>query len=119
MTCVSAIEAAWLPALAEGSPLLSFSAPLVAPPPTYDAGGHLVMCRVTPRYGVHAWELPPHLTELAAAAPANKPDLVFRWFGRLLLEGGVVGCLSELRKRDMLNDPPTLLTREAPTKKVR
>ena len=119
MTCVSAIEAAWLPSLAEGSPLLSFSPPLNSPAPTYDASKHAVVCRVTPRYGVHAWELPPHPTELATAAPANRPDMVFRWFGRLLLEGGVVdGCLSELKAKEMLNDPPSLVTRERPAKKV-
>lgn len=119
MTCVSAIEAAWLPSLAEGSPLLSFSQPLVSPAPTYDASRHAVVCRVTPSYGVHAWELPPYPTELASAAPANRPDMVFRWFGRLLLEGGVVdGCLSELKAKEMLNDPPSLVTRERPAKKV-
>lgn len=118
MTCVTAIESTWLPALAEGSPLLSFSSPLVSPPPTYDTTTHTIMCRVTPRYGVHAWELPPYATKLATAAPANKPDSVFRWFGRLLLEGGVAGCLSELKAQEMLNDPSSLLTREMPTKKV-
>lgn len=46
MTCVTAIDAAWIPALAEGSPLLSFSDPLVSPPPTYDhEKTHAVMCR--------------------------------------------------------------------------
>lgn len=118
MSCVTAIEATWLSTLAEGSPLLSFSEPLVSPPPTYDETSHVVMCLVTPRYGVHAWELPPHRTQLATAAPVNKPDVVFRWFGRLLLEGGVSGCLSELKGEEMLNDPPSLLTRETPTKKV-
>ncbi|CAM9099685.1 unnamed protein product [Laminaria digitata] len=45
--------------------------------------------------------------------------MVFRWFGRLLLEGGVVdGCLSELKAKEMLNDPPSLVTRERPAKKV-
>lgn len=119
MTCVSAVEASWLAALAEGSPLLSFSEPLVSPAPTYDSAKHAVTCLVTPRYGVHAWDLPPHATELAAAAPANKADMVFRWFGRLLLEGGVAGCLLELKGQGMLNDPPSLVTRETPTKKVR
>ncbi|CAN0252765.1 unnamed protein product, partial [Ectocarpus fasciculatus] len=119
MTCVTAIEAGWIPALAEGSPLLSFSDPLVSPTPTYDSKEtHAVLCRVTPRYGVHGWELPPHLTTLASVAPKNRPDTVFRWFGRLLLEGGVAGCLSELKTKEMLNDPPSLLTRERPTKKV-
>ncbi|CAN0107714.1 unnamed protein product, partial [Ectocarpus fasciculatus] len=119
MTCVTAIEAGWIPALAEGSPLLSFSDPLVSPTPTYDSKEtHAVLCRVTPRYGVHGWELPPHLTTLASVAPKNRPDTVFRWFGRLLLEGRVAGCLSELKTQEMLNDPPSLLTRERPTKKV-
>eukprot|EP00903_Cladosiphon_okamuranus_P006361 g6231.t1 len=119
MTCVTAIEPGWIAALAEGSPLLSFSEPLVSPPPTYDGDNtHAVLCRVTPRYGVHAWELPPHLTELASAAPKKRPDMVFRWFARLLLEGGVAGCLAELKGKGMLNDPPSLLTREMPTKKV-
>lgn len=118
MTCVTAIEPSWLSALAEGSPLLTFSEPLVSPPPSYDATRNTVICRVVPRYGVHAWELPPHTMELASAAPSNKPELVFRWFGRLLLEGGVAGCLLELKERNMLNDPPSLLTRERPTKKV-
>ncbi|CAN0506148.1 unnamed protein product, partial [Ectocarpus sp. 12 AP-2014] len=74
MTCVTAIEAGWIPALAEGSPLLSFSDPLVSPPPTYDSEeAHAVLCRVTPRYGVHRWELPPHLTTLDSVAPKNRP----------------------------------------------
>lgn len=118
MTCLTAIEPSWLPALAEGSPMLTFSEPLTSPPPSYDATRNAVICRVVPRYGVHAWELPLHTMELASAAPANKPNLVFRWFGRLLLEGGVAGCLSELKERNMLNDPPSLITREMPTKKV-
>lgn len=46
MTCVTAIEPGWIPALAEGSPLLSFSEPLVSPPPTYDSDKtHSVLCR--------------------------------------------------------------------------
>lgn len=94
-------------------PLLLLSAP---PPFRLSA---CVERRVTPRYGVHAWDLPPHHTELASAAPKNRPDTVFRWFARLLLEGGVAGCLPELKGKGMLNDPPSLLTREMPTKKVR
>lgn len=79
---------------------------------------HTICCRVTPRYGVHSWELPPFPMEMTAATPPNKQDMVFRWFGRLLLEGGVKGLFSELTKEGMLNDPPSLLTREMPTKKV-
>lgn len=46
MTCVTAIEPGWIAALAEGSPLLSFSEPLVSPPPTYDSERtHAVLCR--------------------------------------------------------------------------
>lgn len=46
MTCVTAIEPGWIPVLAEGSPLLSFSEPLVSPPPTYDGEKtHSVLCR--------------------------------------------------------------------------
>lgn len=141
MTCVTSIEPSWLPALAEGCPLLSLSEPLASPPPTYDSQRHAVMCHVTPRYGVHSWELPLHSMELASAVgaqggpspgPSNgrKADLVFRWFGRLLLEGSIgagggdgVGdgkrLLPELKGEGLLNDPPSLLTRDGmPTKKV-
>lgn len=45
MTCVTAIEPSWIPALAEDSPLLSLSAPLASPPPIYDSEKETVMCR--------------------------------------------------------------------------
>ncbi|CAM9599613.1 unnamed protein product [Choristocarpus tenellus] len=135
MVCVTAIDPAWITPLAEGSPLLRLSGPLPSPPPTYDPVRGEVMCRVTPRYGVHGWPLAPYPVGLAQATAvatgtnailgagtregsSGVPDTVYRWFGRLLLEGKVEGTLVELRVGGFLNDPPALLTLERPAGKV-
>jgi hypothetical protein len=57
MACVTSVAPAWLASVAADSPLLRWSAPIASPTPYYDAGTDAVMCYVTPRFGVHAWEL--------------------------------------------------------------
>ncbi|CAN0147330.1 unnamed protein product [Discosporangium mesarthrocarpum] len=141
MVCVTAIDPMWLPRLTEGSPLLQLSDPLASPPPFYCPYKGMVMCYVTPRYGIHAWPLPPYLVGMAHAVsppppPSSSstslnvfagrkgvttscvPDLVYRWFARLLLEGKVHGTLAELSDGLVLNDPPALVTLERPVTKV-
>jgi hypothetical protein len=58
MTCVSTVSPGWLASVAADCPLLRWSAPMASPTPYYDAASDAVMCYVTPRFGVHSWELP-------------------------------------------------------------
>lgn len=38
--------------------MCTFSDPLPSPEPQYDAGRDVIMCKVTPKFGDHAWQLP-------------------------------------------------------------
>ena len=58
MACVTTVAPTWLASVAADSPLLKWSAPLATPTPYYDPVQDRVMCFVTPRFGVHNWELP-------------------------------------------------------------
>jgi ATP-dependent RNA helicase DHX37/DHR1 len=130
MTCVTQVDPSWLPPLAIGSPLISFSSPLTSPPPIYDRDRGCVVMHCTPRFGVHGWELRPHPLPAhdvrryakggASAKDDKQGDLEFRWFARLLLEGKVLPELAVLTTREggCLNDPPSLITLGRPVRKV-
>jgi ATP-dependent RNA helicase DHX37/DHR1 len=58
MSCVSAIDPAWL--AEAGAPLARLSAPLPQPPPAYSVREDAVLAWREVSYGAHGWALPLH-----------------------------------------------------------
>mmetsp|Transcript_18140 Transcript_18140/g.24898 ORF Transcript_18140/g.24898 Transcript_18140/m.24898 type:complete len:844 (+) Transcript_18140:1220-3751(+) len=131
MASLTALSAAmkWIPEQAADCPLLKWGPPLSSPTPFYDAQQDSVLCYCVPRFGAQAWELTPALRALSAASHAGqtqvttavstqlgyrKCDEVYRWFGRLLLEGAVVPGLGRLLRTDGLKHSPASLTQMKP-----
>ena len=77
MTCVTAIDPAWLAPLARGSPMLALGgAPIASPAPRYDSARDTLLASVRAAYGARGWPLPPceiPLDALAGAAGAASP----------------------------------------------
>jgi len=103
MTGCVRVEPSWLPALAQGSPLLTLGSPMESPMPEYDAVSDGIMCYVSTRFGVHGWELAPHKVTMEEALERAGKDSVglmrddnYRWFARFLLEGKILTGLKEL-----------------------
>lgn len=65
MTCVSVVNPLWLSSVAADCPLLKWSDPILSPVPYFDPHADAVMCFVTPRFGVHNWDLPAMRRSLA------------------------------------------------------
>lgn len=123
MKNITPIDPSWLGPLAKGSRLLTIGEPIPSPNPVYEPESDAVMCSVRTKFGSQGWEIPPMKVEMfdALNAPGKKsasfmPDDSFRWFGRFLFEGKVLPELKDLA--DMLNDNPSLITRQAPAAKV-
>jgi len=154
MTCVSTVSPSWLSSVAADCPLLRWSAPVSTPTPYYDAAADAIMCYVTPRFGVHSWELPVMRRPLydctvtatleaegssgggkgssvGTAIGFRKQDEAYRWFGKLLLEGGLFSasssvitsnCARELRsalnKTKLKDASASVITQMKPIPKV-
>lgn len=124
MKDVTPLDPSWLGSVASGSRLLRLAEPKTSPPPFYDHDRDAVMCNVATFFGRHGWEIPSVQVKLCDAlveatgrlSSQFAPDDSFRWFARLLLEGKVLSELSDLTV--MLNDNPSLITRQATSKKA-
>jgi hypothetical protein len=124
MKNLTPVDPAWLCFLAKGSHLLSLGEPVQSPSPTYDSKDDMILCSVKTQYGSHGWEIPCQQQSmtlvLSNSHGKNKnvftEDDLYRWFGRLLLEGKIFSELKPLE--DMLNDPPTVITRKISSTKV-
>ena len=114
MKNVTAVDARWIAPAAQDTPMVSFSAPLEAPSPSYDAARDLTLCYVQPTFGGHQWQLPPHQMVLPGGGAHAEEQL--RWFARFLLEGKVVPALGKLRKH--LNLKPAMITNKHSAKKI-
>ncbi|KAG5188228.1 hypothetical protein JKP88DRAFT_353468 [Tribonema minus] len=115
MRCVTPIDPTWLTGLAVGTPLLRLGELLQSPAPFYDREKDAIIGCAHSKYGVHGWAVPHARVPVADAAG---PHQEARWFARLLLEGKVDETLGELYAKGALSDPPSLLTRAQPNKKV-
>jgi len=112
MQGVTAVEPAWLPPLASGTPLVRYGPPLETPLPTYDSNSDCIMASVVPRFGDHSWELPVH------RIPHPDHGERLRWFARALLDGSVVTHAAFKAVVAHLAAPSSLLTKQAPSKRV-
>ncbi len=112
MQGVTAIEPSWLPPLAAGTPLVRYGPPLDSPLPTYDSATDNIMASVVPRFGDHSWELPVH------RIPHPDQGERLRWFARALLDGSVVTHAAFKAVVAHLAAPSSLLTKQAPSKRV-
>ncbi|OQR98048.1 ATP-dependent RNA helicase [Achlya hypogyna] len=117
MKTVTAIDAEWLYAIAQSSPLCKLSEPLAAPPPRYNAALDRVDCFVKPVYGVHQWELPVvTVGGVVNAVSGNERveypagTMRYRWFARCLLDGAVVSGLLAYATR--LKEPSASILRK-------
>jgi hypothetical protein len=142
MTGVSAIDAGWMAPvlLTAGTPpvLLHFGPPLSSPLPVYDATADAILSYCVPSYGTHHWELPPMKRPLAqfylnkdhtanATAPIEssktamgyrRVDEPYRWFARLLLEGGLGLNVKGVPTKGMLKETAAMITQLKPNVKV-
>jgi len=124
MKNITPIDPSWLGPLAKDSRMLVTAEPLSTPNPAYDVDRDAVMCSIRTRFGSHGWEIPPlkvemfdALNEMGSKKSTNfLPDDSFRWFARFLFEGRVFSELEAMK--DMLNDSPSMITRQAPSAKV-
>ena len=112
MQGVTAVEPAWLPPLAAGTPLVRYGPPLDTPLPTYDSASDSIMASVVPRFGDHSWELPVH------RIPHPDHGERLRWFARALLDGSVITHAAFKAVVAHLAAPSSLLTKQAPSKRV-
>jgi ATP-dependent RNA helicase DHX37/DHR1 len=120
MKKITPIDPSWLGRIAEKSRLLKIGEPIVTPLPMYDSVNDVVICSVRTKFGCHGWEIPPIQRDMFRSLEQHSssnnslvfmPDDSFRWFARFLLEGKV---FPELQNAvDMLNDPPSILTRRS------
>jgi ATP-dependent RNA helicase DHX37/DHR1 len=123
MKNISPVDPAWLGLLAKGSRLLTLEEPIESPIPYYNPEADAIMCSVRTKFGLQKWEIPPTQVIMydALQTPEGKrnthfmSDDSFRWFARFLFEGKV---LPQLNLTDMLNDTPSIITRNTPVKKV-
>jgi len=130
MNCITTIHPNWIPPIATGCPLLTFSPPLPSPPPTYDGQKDTIVFYVIPKFGARAWELSPYPLPAAEVGRTTAKsaeqwkwdqDEVYRWFARLLLEGKVCRPFLKLSQEGAewcLNDPPAMITHRKPVRKV-
>ena len=124
MKNITPIDPSWLGSLAKGSRLLTLGEPLPSPIPVYDPVSDAILCSVTTKFGSHGWEITPVRKEMFDALQTPEArrsshfmlDDSFRWFARYLFEGKVLPELKDLR--DMLNDTPSIITRNTPVSKV-
>ena len=114
MKNVTAVDARWIAPCAMDTPMVSFSAPLEAPAPSYDAARDTLLCYVQPTFGGHKWQLPPHQMIFPGAGVHAEEQL--RWFARFLLEGKVVPVLGKIKKH--LNLKPSMITHKHSAKKI-
>mmetsp|Transcript_9781 Transcript_9781/g.16244 ORF Transcript_9781/g.16244 Transcript_9781/m.16244 type:complete len:1252 (+) Transcript_9781:458-4213(+) len=98
MSGVTQVSPNWIPELSKDCPLLQLSLPLKFPTPFYDANTDDVICFVSSTYGIHKWELPIQKCVMKSIYGSTNGDDVFRWFGRLLLEGKVLLHVSDVNK---------------------
>jgi hypothetical protein len=123
MKNVSPVDPSWLGLLAKGSRLLTLEEPIESPIPYYDPDTDAIMCSVRTKFGLQKWEIPPIPVVMydALQTPEGKrntrfmSDDSFRWFARYLFEGKV---LPQLNLTEVLNDAPSIITRNTPVKKV-
>lgn len=122
MKNLTPLDPCWLSFLAIGSPMLTIGDPIQSPPPSYDEAEDIITCSMKTKYGFHGWEIPsvqrPFATAVLTAGGRGlfTEDDLFRWFGRFLLEGKI---FSELKAMEnMLNDPPSVVTRKISSSKV-
>lgn len=124
--CVTAIEESWLPSLAGGTPLLSWSPPLPGSS-FYDATSDAVCASFTPVFGDGAWRLKPVPRPLLShgggeggggggGGQKDTLDTVVRLFARAILEGVAVKGLAQWSSH--LAAPPSSVTKKSPTKRV-
>jgi len=113
MRGVTAVDGAWLHALAAGTPLSALGPPLASPAPRFDAQRDAVVCSRVPVFGDAAWRLAPVAVPLlegvggagagsvrsagggggGGAEAAELREQAVRVFARALLEGGVARAL--------------------------
>lgn len=128
----TAIEADWLHALAAGTPLCHYDAPLETPSPRYEPGPDAVMAFCNPVFGDRSWKLAPVKVPFpvplvadpaAPGTPARLPDPSaaderLRWFARGLVEGFVVPQLKERGFTALFAAKPDSITKKVPHKRV-
>jgi len=119
---VTAIDEAWLPSLAGGTPLLKWSPPL---PGTcyYDFSRDAVCATCTPIFGDSEWRLKPISRPLLPRdASSTRPhakedsDTALRVFARAMLEGVAVKGLGAWTSH--LAAPPSSITKHSPSRRV-
>lgn len=116
MVCVTEVKPEWISMMAAGTPLLKVSAPLTSPPPAYDAKEDCVVCYTIPKFGAHSWELKVQGLPMKDVCT---DDMLYRWFARLFLEGGMCAEMKKLQEEEgLLNDSPAMITFKKPMKKV-
>jgi hypothetical protein len=130
MTGVTQISPNWISELTRDCPLLQLSSPLKVPSPFFDKKTDAIMCFISATYGIHKWELPVREVEMqylkhnraaAAAKTVNDDTMVYRWFGRLLLEGKVLSHVVGLKKLfavENMQESPHKLTESSVSRKM-
>lgn len=134
MSGVTQISPGWISELTRDCPLLHWSPPLTFPTPFYDKDD-VVKCFVSSTYGIHKWELPVQehgmlsacrrmLTLKGSVADAKRISeelIVYRWFGRFLLEGKVLSHNKDLKNifsKENLVEAPQNVTDVKSNRKV-
>ena len=119
MVCVTAIKEQHIAALSKGTPLCSFSLPLDAPLPFYDAKLDTVCGTSKAYFGPHRWCLTPSVVPISettnvhgkgGATTSDVFELEIRWFVRLLLEGKVLESKAFQRLTSALKNSPSIIT---------
>lgn len=105
---VTGVQAKWL--VTHATPLCTFSKPLVDPPPWYDPLTDEVMSWVSPSFGPHLWELPPHAFRMKTS------KLRTAIFACALLQGKVVPSFSSLLN-NLAADPSIMVKPESHAQK--
>jgi ATP-dependent RNA helicase DHX37/DHR1 len=132
MTCVTSVNPSWISTLASDCPLLQWDSPLSSPSPYYDHDTNQITCYVMPKFGVHNWELPPVArsmqscinrdekkdSDISGVVGYRKKDEAYRWFAKLLLDGGIGLNLKGILSRDKLKEPSSIITNMKPSVKV-
>jgi hypothetical protein len=132
MRGVSAVDESWLHSLSAGSPFCKLSAPLETPQPAYSLRMDDTLCLRIPIFGDTPWRLTPIALPLLLSRPVaalmgattseesslearvSREAMRIRCFARALLDGTIIKQI----KKEMLAAPPSIITQNAPQKRV-